>query len=152
MDAETSRRISELASSLKKMHLATTMEEAVERAKEIIISTKTKEQDKPLEQLVGISKEERNTVNEAVNAVKHVIDADDTLNKVKDELSKLKSTFQNVKEAVADANTASLTDTKVHAEEKKQTDILKKKIIQQQQAVVDAEEFVKMADDIQEKQ
>lgn len=150
MDAETSRRISELATSLKKMHLATTMEEAVERAKEIILSTKTKEHDKPLEQLMA--KEEKKTVKEVTNAVRQVMDTDDTFHKVKDELSKLKPDTQLVKEAVSDANTASFTDEKIHAEEKKQTDILKKKLAQQQQAVEDAEEFVDMADKVQGKQ
>lgn len=57
MDAETSRRISDLAASLKRMHLATTMEEATARAKEIILSTATGGKDKPIGQLVSDAKD-----------------------------------------------------------------------------------------------
>lgn len=39
MDPETARKVNELAKNLKNLHMAATMEEAIERAKDIIIGT-----------------------------------------------------------------------------------------------------------------
>ena len=119
MDAETSRCISDLADSLKKMHLATTMEEATARAKDIILSTKTKDSDKPIGEMVKAPADPRVAA---------------TFDKVKDELSKIS------------------VDIRQHSEEKQQTEQLKKKIAHEQQAVEDAKEFVKMADEVQKSQ
>ena len=39
MDPETARKVNQLAKNLKDLHMATTMEEAIQRAKDIIIGT-----------------------------------------------------------------------------------------------------------------
>ena len=44
MDAQTAEKISQLAKSLKQLHLASTIDEATERAKEIILSSEQREQ------------------------------------------------------------------------------------------------------------
>jgi hypothetical protein len=52
MDAETAERVSQLAHNLKKLHLAATMEEAFQRAKDIILgSTRPPEQEKSIGEL-----------------------------------------------------------------------------------------------------
>jgi len=90
MDAETSRRISDLAASLKRMHLATTMEEATARAKEIILSTTTGGKDRPIGQLVGDARS---------------MAAKDLELHSKEETDALKKKISKQQQAVEDANT-----------------------------------------------
>ncbi len=52
MDAETAEKISHLAKNLKDLHLASSAEEAYERAKEIILGTATQGQEKSVKELM----------------------------------------------------------------------------------------------------
>ena len=56
MDDETNTRIHELARSLKSLHLAATMEEALARAKEIMLSSR--EGQKPLAAMMNVLNQE----------------------------------------------------------------------------------------------
>ncbi len=85
MDQETEERIKTLAVSLKSMHLAATMEEALARAQEIILTTTSKD-DTSIKVMLKDAKNVEQVIDEILPSVDK---ADVTLEKIKDELSQL---------------------------------------------------------------
>src|SRR3989338_8427263 len=99
MEYEIEEQIQTLARSLKGMHLAATMEEALERARVIILQSKGTS-DQPLKQV--IQKEEHRVQQDVEQGVQDVQKIDVTLDKMKDELSQVEEKEQENKKEVQD--------------------------------------------------
>jgi len=155
MDAETARRVSELAASLKKMHLATTMEEATERAKEIILKTKSEAKDRPIKELFDDVKHSEGQAARAVVADAGAVEkADVTLDKIRKELlhvdNQQKAAGQSLAGDVNKAKSVLADDVAQHGQEVQDVQQLKKDVAKRKQAVDDVKEIVEMADRVQD--
>lgn len=126
-----SQRVRDLANSLKAMHLATTMEEAYERAKQIVSSTKSDAKDVPLSDVVRVQK----VLDEPPKQPSEV-----TFDKVKAELAALKK-----EKAIRE-------DARIHEKEKKEAEVVKQRVASEEAAVKDVEDILNMADKVKEEQ
>jgi hypothetical protein len=72
MDPETAKKVNELAQNLKTLHMATTMEEAIEKAKEIILGTI--DDSKSIKELMSEVEEEKSDLKKDTEALKDIQD------------------------------------------------------------------------------
>ena len=70
MDPETAKKVNELANNLKSLHMATTMEEAIEKAKEIILGTV--DDSKSIKDLMSEVEEEKADLKKDTEALKDI--------------------------------------------------------------------------------
>lgn len=106
MDDETNARIHELARSLKSLHLAATMEEALARAKEVILSSQ--EGNKPLAAMMDAlnqkTEDSMKIPKEQLNAVKEDLKQDkQEHSQEKEELTDTEAELDELECAVDDA-------------------------------------------------
>jgi len=115
MDAKTAERINQLAHSLRELHLAASMEEAIKRAREIILGTPEKEEKSIKELFEDVdSKKEEKTV-ESVKEIKAVEKeiAKDIKELAEDIESDIKA-GEKAKEDIAEAKEILKEDTEMH--------------------------------------
>ena len=158
MEHETSEQIKTLALSLKSMHLVATMDEALARAKDIILGAKSnsKEQQFGEQPLKNVLKSEEKTVNKTIiEDVQHIERTDVTLDNIKNELSKIderqQKDTQTVKKKVQEGVNFVVEDVEMHKDKVKDVLILKEQLAKKKQALEDVKEFVNMADEVQKK-
>lgn len=132
MDAQTAEKINKLAQNLKKLHLATTMEEALERARQIVNSNVERPPETSLNELLaGPTKEQLQ------QAKKYLRREEKLLEELKEELSKLK-------QQVADQRQGS-------DEVKKEIEEINKKLVSAEHDAGLVEDNVEVAEEVQEK-
>ncbi len=150
MEHEIEEQIKTLALSLKGMHLSATMEEALARAREIILQSRGTS-DQPLKQV--IQKEELRVQQGIEQDMHDVQKIDVTLDHVKDALSQGKEEQQSNNEElkiVVKTETAHVQDDKsAHAREQNDFEIVKGDLTRKKQAFDDIKEFVEMAKEVQ---
>ncbi len=133
MDAETAEKISQLAKNLKDLHLASSSEEAYERAKEIILGTATQGQEKSIKEMMleaGVTQEDLQKAKEL-------------LKKEEVELNLLKKELAELKEQQAD-------DAEHHEEHAKETKELDEELVGKEYDVGVVEENIDLAEEVQE--
>ncbi len=133
MDANTAERINQLAKSLKDLHLAATMEEAYERAKQIILGTSTQGQEKSIKELMQDAGMTEGDLRKAKELLKQ---EEQALKELKKELTELK--------------TKQLEETMHHAEHTQETEQLDKELVEDEHDVGVVEENVDVAEQVQE--
>jgi len=135
MDANTAERVSQLAKNLKDLHLATTAEEAYERAKEIIMGTAAQGTDKSIKELMADAGMTQQDLQKAKELLK---EEEKALQELKKELEELKA-----KQAV---------ETEHHDAHQQQTKELDQDLIDAEHDVGVLEENVDVAEEIQDKE
>ena len=150
MSPEVIEQIQTLAVSLKSMHLAATMEEAMERAKVIILQSKGTN-DQPLKNVLQKGEQEvRQSVEESMNGMQKI---DLTLDKMRDELSQVEARQQqNVHEVKKDVkkNVNQVHEDIIsHAKEQKDFEMIEGDLIKKKQALKDMKDFIEMAKEVQ---
>jgi sugar phosphate isomerase/epimerase len=133
MDANTAERVSQLAKNLKDLHLATTAEEAYERAKEIITGTAAQGTDKSIKELMTDAGMTRQDLQKAKELLK---EEEKALRELKKELEELKA-----KQAEEAGH---------HDAHQKETAELDQDLIDAEHDVGVLEENVDLAEDVQE--
>ncbi len=135
MDAETSEKISNLAKNLKDLHLASSTEEAYERAREIILGTATQGQEKSIKELMQEAGVTHNDLKKAKDLLKQ---EEDELNMLKKELEELKQQQSG--------------DAEHHEEHAKETKELDEDIVENEHDVGVVEENIDAADEVQKEE
>ena len=133
MDANTAERVSQLAKNLKDLHLATTAEEAYERAKEIIMGTAVQGTDKSIKELMsdaGMTQQD--------------------LAKAKELLKEEEKALQELKQELEELKAKQSEETGHHTAHQKQTEELDQDLIDAEHDVGVLEENVDVAEQIQE--
>jgi len=151
MDEKTRERVHAIAKSLKELHLATNMEEALKRAKEIVesansggdpinklVDSDVKDHEKVIKKLRAASDKARQELSSQARA-EHS-DVDKTLEKGKEAKQDTNKTKQELKE-----------DIKVHKLEKGDVDEATREVDGIDCAVKDAKYIVEEAEKIQKK-
>jgi hypothetical protein len=133
MDADTVEKINNLARNLKALHLASSSEEAYERAKEIILGTKTEGPEKSIKELM----QESGVTQQDLEKAKEL------LKKEEEELQKLKKELTELKEK-------QLEETMHHGEHVQETEKLDMELAEEEHDVGVLEENVEMAEEVQE--
>jgi len=154
MDENTKERVHQIAKSLKELHLAANMEEALKRAREIVESTK--ENGKSIKELMGDIKEEAKELGkEAVHIEKESEKArEDFENTAQKEH---KDTEHNIIEGQKTEASAKKTeediafDVKVHKLEKGDVEEATREVDELDCATKDADYIVKEADKVRKK-
>lgn len=132
MDAETSEKISQLAKNLKDLHLASSTEEAYERAREIILGTATQGQEKSI----------REMMQEAGVTQQDLQKAKELLRKEEVELNLLKRELEGLKQKQAG-------DAEHHEEHVKEAKELDEELAEKEHDVGVVEENIDAAEDVQ---
>ena len=136
MDPETSKRISELAANLKKLHLAATMEEAHQRAKEMILGENV---DKPIQDVV-----KDKSISELHDELKERVDRlDSTSDASMDQAGRIDASLDRVKEALHE-------DSRRHDIEKEDLKGLKEDVDDAKRRKDELKDIVEEADYVQE--
>jgi hypothetical protein len=135
MDAETAEKISQLAKNLKDLHLATSTEEAYERAREIILGTATQGQEKSIKEMM----------QEAGVTQKDLQKAKELLKKEEEELHKLKKELEELKQKQDD-------DTEHHEEHAQETKELDEELVENEHDVGVVEENIDTAEEVQKEE
>ena len=152
MDEKTRERIKEVAKSLHALHLAASMEEALERAREIVASAK--DNGKPIKELMSeVSEEAQDQGKEAEHIQKESDKAREVLSKTAHE--EAKHTEHNIasakqtKAAVKSTEEQAKFDLKVHKLEKGDVKEAVREVDELDCATKDADYIIKEAEKIQ---
>jgi hypothetical protein len=132
MDANTFERISQLARNLKELHLATTTEEAYQRAKEIILGTAAQGQEKSLKEMMqeaGVTEKD--------------------LHRAKELLRQEEKALQDLKKELTELKAKQDTESKEHAEHTQETEKLDQELIEEEHDVGVVEENIDAAEQAQ---
>jgi len=154
MDEKSKERVKQIAKSLKELHLATNMEEALDRAREIVESAKSS--GKPIKSLLGDINEE---TSEEGKKARHIESASERTGK---ELSKearkeRKDSEHNIESAKKDKSSAKSAkenldyDIRVHKLEKGDVEEATHEVDDIKCAVKDAGFIVKEAEKVQKR-
>lgn len=133
ISTETAEKISQLAKSLKDLHLAASAEEAFERAKEIILGTPAQGHEKSAQELMG-----EVTLKDLQKAKELLEQEEKTLKSLKKELDELKEKQQS--------------ETQHHDEHKQETEDIDNSLTEDEYDVGVVEENVEVSDEVQDSQ
>ncbi len=133
MDAETAEKISQLAKNLKDLHLASSSEEAYERAREIILGTATQGQEKSIREMM----QEAGVTQEDLERAKELLKKEEV------ELNLLKRELAELKEQQAG-------DAELHEEHAKEAKELEDDLVENEYDVGVVEENIDVAEELQE--
>jgi hypothetical protein len=134
MDANTAERISQLAKSLKELHLAASAEEAYERARQIIEGTAASGTDKSIKELMG---ETGVTQQELEKAKVLLKEEEQALRELTKELTELKA--------------KQLEETMHHGGHVQETEKLDKELVEDEYELGVTEENVDVAEEVQDR-
>ncbi len=134
MDANAAERISQLAKSLKDLHLAASAEEAYERARQIIEGTAASGTDKSIKELMGETGVTQQELDKAKALLK---EEEQALRELTKELTELKA--------------KQLEETMHHGEHVQDTEKLDKELVEDEYEIGVTEENVDVAEEVQER-